>query len=92
MNHTICHGDLGNLETVLTATLVLNELHYSKQLANLTAMIIDSIEKYGPLTGVPLGVETPGLMSGISGIGYQLLRLAQPQSVLAVLLVAPPVE
>ncbi len=33
----------------------------------------------------PLAVETPGLMTGLAGIGYQLLRLADPASVPSVL-------
>ena len=32
----------------------------------------------GWICGNPLGVESPGLMTGISGIGYALLRLADP--------------
>jgi lantibiotic modifying enzyme len=52
---------------------------------------VASLEANGPVTGVPLGVETPGLMTGLSGIGYQLLRLAAPDEVPSVLLLAPPV-
>jgi lantibiotic modifying enzyme len=53
-------------------------------------MLLDSIDTHGWVTGVPLGVETPGLMTGLAGIGYQLLRLAEPEKVPSVLLVAPP--
>jgi lantibiotic modifying enzyme len=42
------------------------------------------------VTGVPLGVETPGFMVGLAGIGYQLLRLARPDEVPSALLLAPP--
>jgi lantibiotic modifying enzyme len=37
-----------------------------------------------------MGVETPGLMLGIAGTGYQLLRLASPEQIPSVLLLAPP--
>jgi hypothetical protein len=47
-------------------------------------------QEYGWVTGVPLGVETPGLMTGLAGIGYELLRLAAPERVPSVLLLAPP--
>jgi lantibiotic modifying enzyme len=51
---------------------------------------LDAIDAAGWLCGVPLGVETPGLMLGLAGIGYQLLRLANPQAIPAVLLLDPP--
>jgi lantibiotic modifying enzyme len=38
--------------------------------------------------GSPTGVETPGLMTGIAGIGYTLLRHAHPRAVPSVLLLA----
>jgi lantibiotic modifying enzyme len=56
----------------------------------MTAMLLESIDTYGWVTGVPLKVETPGLMHGLAGIGYELLRLAEPENVPSVLLLAPP--
>jgi len=53
-------------------------------------VIVASIEANGFVTGVPLGVETPGFMTGLAGIGYELLRLAQPGTVPSALLLAPP--
>ncbi|MGH2506081.1 MAG: lanthionine synthetase LanC family protein, partial [Ktedonobacteraceae bacterium] len=90
-NHSLCHGDLGNLETMLLATQVLRDTRYNEQLTHLTAMLLGSISRQGWLTGIPLGVETPGLMTGLAGIGYQLLRLAEPAKIPTVLLLAPPV-
>ena len=89
-NHSLCHGDLGNLETLLMATQVLDDPQHREQLEHLTAMILQSIDTYGWVTGVPLRVETPGLMMGLAGIGYELLRLAEPDKVPSVLLLAPP--
>jgi lantibiotic modifying enzyme len=40
--------------------------------------------------GVPLNVETPGLLLGLAGIGYELLRLAEPERVPSLLTLAPP--
>ncbi len=91
MNHCLCHGDLGNLDVVLTASQVLGERKYRREVDRLAAMILVSIERQGWSTGVPLGTETPGLMTGIAGIGYELLRLAKPDKVPSVLLLAPPV-
>jgi lantibiotic modifying enzyme len=36
-------------------------------------------------------VEMPGLMLGLAGIGYGMLRLAEPAHVPCVLRLAPPV-
>jgi lantibiotic modifying enzyme len=53
-------------------------------------MVLDSIDRDGWQCGGPQSVEIPGLMLGIAGIGYQMLRLAEPDSVPSVLLLAPP--
>ncbi|MFL5692999.1 MAG: type 2 lanthipeptide synthetase LanM family protein [Ktedonobacteraceae bacterium] len=90
-NHSLCHGDLGNLETLLVATQVLeNGSIYREPLESLTAMLLASIHTHGWVTAVPTGFETPGLMTGLAGIGYELLRLSAPGQVPSVLLLAPP--
>lgn len=89
-NHSLCHGSLGNVDVVLTATQVLEDACYREALNRVTATVVESIDEYGWITGVPLGVETPGLMTGLAGIGYELLRLAEPEKVPSVLLIAPP--
>lgn len=89
-NHSLCHGDFGNLETLLVATQMLDDLQYHGQLEQITGMLLDSFDTSGWITGVPLGIETPGLMTGLAGIGFELLRLAEPARVPSVLLLAPP--
>lgn len=89
-NHSLCHGDLGNLELLLQASLTLNDPDWEIQMKRLAGMILDSIDRYGWLCGVPSGIETPGLMTGLAGIGYGLLRLAEPELVPSVLALAPP--
>lgn len=89
-NHSLCHGDLGNLELLCCASQILDEPHWKTEVDRLAAIILESIYQYGWLCGVPLKVETPGLMSGIAGIGYGLLRLAEPELVPSVLLLKPP--
>jgi len=83
---------LGNVELLLTATQTLDDPNCFGSLERITAMILESIDEHGWVTGVPLGIETPGLMTGIAGIGYELLRLATPQRVPSVLLLAPPCD
>jgi type 2 lantibiotic biosynthesis protein LanM len=89
-NHSLCHGDLGNLELLLQASLILDDPHWNTQVDRFAGIILESIQKHGWLCGVPLGVETPGLMTGLAGIGYGLLRLAAPERIPSVLVLEPP--
>lgn len=89
-NHSLCHGDLGNLELLLQASEVLGDSALRTRTYQLAAMILDGIAEHGFLCGVPLSVEIPGLMTGIAGIGYELLRLAAPDRVPSVLMLEPP--
>jgi lantibiotic modifying enzyme len=89
-NHSLCHGDLGNLELLLQASQTLNDPQWKTQVDRLAAIILESIEKHGWLCGVPLKVETPGLMNGLAGIGYGLLRLAEPTQVPSILVLESP--
>jgi type 2 lantibiotic biosynthesis protein LanM len=88
-NHSLCHGDFGNLEILLTASQTIDPF-YKEAVEQITAMLLDSIRTSSWVCGAPLGIETPGLMKGLSGIGYQLLRLAEPERVPSVLRFAPP--
>ncbi len=90
-NHSLCHGDLGNLELLLQASKILGEPQWQVHCDRLATTILDSIDRDGWLCGIPLAVESPGLMTGLAGIGYGLLRLAAPDRVPSVLVMAPPV-
>jgi type 2 lantibiotic biosynthesis protein LanM len=90
MNHSLCHGDLGNLELLLQASRTLGAPQWGLRLSRTAATVLDSSVKNGWLSGVPRCVETPGLMVGLAGIGYQLLRLAKPHRVPSVLALEPP--
>ena len=90
-NHSLCHGDLGNLELLLSAAQQFpDEARYQSAVTRLSAQELESIQRQGWCTGVPHSFEVPGLMSGIAGIGYGLLRLAAPDRVPSVLLLAAP--
>jgi type 2 lantibiotic biosynthesis protein LanM len=91
-NHCLCHGDLGNLELFLHADLKRGGAAGKVRLNHHTSATLASIEAAGWLCGTPSKVETPGLMTGLAGIGYQLLRLAEPSKVPSVLCLAPPAE
>jgi type 2 lantibiotic biosynthesis protein LanM len=89
-NHSLCHGDLGNLDFILEVSRVLDKPLLDRQGDQLSAMVLESASRYGWLCGVPLNVETPGLMTGLAGIGYEMLRLASPSEVPSILMMEPP--
>ena len=89
-NHSLCHGDLGNLELLLQASSILESPYWQQKVERLSSMILESIDRHGWLCGVPLNVETPGLMTGLAGIGYGLLRLAAPNIIPSVLVLETP--
>ncbi|MDF5712055.1 MAG: type 2 lanthipeptide synthetase LanM family protein [Nostoc sp. S4] len=92
LNHCLCHGDLGNLELLLQAREILGDQQWNPQIQSISGSIIESINKYGWLCGVPLAVETPGLMTGLAGIGYGLLRVAEPKRIPSVLMLESPIK
>jgi len=89
-NHSLCHGDLGNLEVLTLAAEALADAELARRRDALTRAVVASLDTVGLLCGVPTGVETPGLMSGLSGIGYALLRLAEPERVPSLFAFEPP--
>ncbi len=91
MNHSLCHGDLGNLELPAQAAGSLDGgSGLGQRVERLAAMALAGIRARGWLCGVPEGLETPGLMTGLAGIGYGLLRLADPARVPCVLTMEGP--
>jgi type 2 lantibiotic biosynthesis protein LanM len=77
-NHSLCHGDLGNLELLCRAADTLGEPGLLARVISAAARVLDATERDRWQCGLPLGVESPGLMTGLAGIGYGLLRLAEP--------------
>lgn len=89
-NHSLCHGDLGNIELLLEAARQWGDEALRARAFRLAGGILEGISEHGWLYGMALGVEPPGLMVGLAGIGFGLLRLARTESVSPVTLLAPP--
>lgn len=82
---SLCHGYLGVLEAL--AVLADHGHEDAKAvLAVRTGQALSAHQAYGPGCGTPDSVPTPGLLSGLSGIGYGLIRRAFPDQVPSVLL------
>lgn len=90
VSQSLCHGDLGNLEVLLQAGLVLSHEPWHAKAYQLAQPIVERIGRSEYRCGTPLGVDSPGLMTGLAGIGYGLLRLAEPERVPALLTLEPP--
>ncbi|MBX5451288.1 type 2 lanthipeptide synthetase LanM family protein [Thermogemmatispora sp.] len=90
LNHSLCHGDFGNLDILITAARLLPGESFAEHIPRIAAALLENMERQGWVCGVPFGVETPGLMTGLAGIGLALLRLATPERIPSVLLLAPP--
>jgi type 2 lantibiotic biosynthesis protein LanM len=91
LSHCLCHGDLGNLEILLYAAQRVDASwwdDYGKALATET---LAGITTRGCLCSSETSLAPPGLMVGLAGIGYGLLRIASPERVPSVLVLAPPV-
>ncbi|MGC5328092.1 type 2 lanthipeptide synthetase LanM family protein [Brevibacillus sp. SYSU BS000544] len=85
-----CHGDLGNLDVLLFAATSGQDHSLQEAVYQLAARSLNEANADGWFTGIPDGLDTPGLLVGKSGIGYALLRLANP-SVPSILALETPV-
>ena len=86
---SLCHGELGVTEalTVLTGRVEGQTVLMARR--RRAGLILDAIGRYGPRCGTPGGVPTPGLLTGLAGIGYGLLRLGFAERTPSVLLLEP---
>jgi lantibiotic modifying enzyme len=87
---SLCHGELGIAEA-LTA-LATGGQHQEQAAAarrKHAGLVLDAIHHHGATCGVPREVPTPGLLNGLAGIGYGLLRLGFDDQVPSVLLFEP---
>jgi type 2 lantibiotic biosynthesis protein LanM len=84
---SLCHGELGVVEalTMLAKTDRRAELAHRRR----TGRLLDELDHYGPRCGTPEEIPTPGLLTGLAGIGYGLLRAGFPGRVPSVLLLEP---
>lgn len=85
----LCHGEFGIAEalTVLSARTPHDATAPTRR--RRVGLILDTINRFGTACGVPGEVPTPGLLTGIAGIGYGLLRLGFAGQVPSVLLFEP---
>lgn len=88
-NDSLCHGDLGNLELLLRAHELGRRGEWERRLAGESSRLVTRIGRGDWRCGIPGGIETPGLMMGLAGIGYELLRLGATARVPSLLSIEP---
>ncbi|MEO8550098.1 MAG: type 2 lanthipeptide synthetase LanM family protein [Kofleriaceae bacterium] len=89
-NHCLCHGDLGNLDIVLHAAQRGDDFWWTEFAKERADKTIAAIAEHGVICSHQSCIAPPGLMTGLAGIGYGLLRIASPERVPSVLVLAPP--
>jgi lantibiotic modifying enzyme len=77
---SLCHGELGVIEALAA--------HHPSAATRRTALLLGALDEHGARCATPGGVPSPGLLTGLAGIGHGLLRRGFP--VPSVLLLEPP--
>jgi type 2 lantibiotic biosynthesis protein LanM len=90
-NHSLCHGDIGNLTIIGAAARSDGDEHILALLPTAWSTLLEEAGENGWLCGVPEGLETPGLMTGLAGIAWGLAHQADPAAVPDILRLAEPV-
>lgn len=82
-SYSICHGVAGNADLLIWASQVLGDLsvRHSAEEKGMEGIALYGDGKTQWPWGTYWGGPTPGLMQGLSGIGYFYLRLADPLKV-----------
>ncbi|MBD0346559.1 MAG: hypothetical protein ICV63_17380, partial [Coleofasciculus sp. Co-bin14] len=87
----LCCGNFGRIEVLLVAakTLGREELFKTACLqASSVVALAEQIGAYKLFDNLPTSVFSPSFFQGTAGIGYELLRLASPEILPSVLLLA----
>jgi type 2 lantibiotic biosynthesis protein LanM len=87
-NHTLCHGDLGIWEVISLAQAA-GIQPSGVEPDTVAARVISGLGEHGPVSGLARDTLNPGLLPGIGGMAYQLLRM-NPDSPLPSVLLPDP--
>ncbi|MGE7676354.1 type 2 lanthipeptide synthetase LanM family protein [Lysinibacillus sp. NPDC094403] len=91
-DHSLCHGDFGNIDILRFASDVLKEEKWRKLAEDAAITALLEIKTKGRRCGLSRNCETTGLMVGLAGIGFGLLRQYDPISVPSIIRLQPPIE
>ena len=88
--HSLCHGDLGSLDFLQLAADRTGDPLLRERVRRQAATTLDAADRTGWHCGLHRDIGLPGLLTGLAGIGYGLLRLLAPDRVPSVLAQEPP--
>ncbi|SRR5579883_164097 len=77
--HNLCHGELGNIEFLLQCCQ--KKILSDSQFNGLVSRLILNIQVSGINLEVSGTLPLPGLMTGIAGVAYEFMRIANPDKV-----------
>lgn len=82
----LCHGEIGNIETLLAAGRALGDGALISLARNRAATAVRRARARGAWRcGAAPDIPSPGLMTGLAGVGYGLLRIHDPDRVPSIL-------
>lgn len=91
INHSLCHGDLGNLDILIFAANQLNDNKLVQTVNDYSQSILQDIKNRGWVTGLhTINNESPSLMLGLAGIGMGLLKIWSPNYIPSILRLQAP--
>lgn len=85
-NTSLCHGDLGNLAILNYAAKILKDDNLGNLCTETFQNLFENVLLHRWNQGLFRGTESMGLMVGLAGIGYALLRQCEPDFVPEVLI------
>ncbi len=86
---SLCHGELGITDALAVVAASGQSATVHDALRHRAELVLNAVERRAWYCGTPGGVSTPGLVNGLAGIGYGLLRLGFPDRVPSLLLLEP---
>lgn len=89
-NNNLSFGNFGNLELLINYGLYKDEQYYEWSLKAAKCLIEMKEQRGRWEIGLGAGFYSPGLMVGITGVGFQCLRLAYPDKLPSILTLSAP--
>lgn len=86
---SLCHGELGTADVITALAAATESAPMRRAQRHRAGILLNVVNQHGAGCGTPGRVPTPGLLNGLAGIGYGLLRLGYAERVPSVLLLEP---
>ena len=72
---SFCHGEAGIADVLSVLSAATQSRAAYRAQRHRAGLLLDVANRYASVCGTPGGVSTPGLLNGLAGVGYELLRL-----------------